>query len=233
MPELDLEQFFAEMGRRDKADKLERYRRLNALAKPGQILLAGSSLMEQFPIYELLQDAGVSLPVYNRGVGGFVIQEFRDALDVCVLQLRPSHLFLNIGTNDMNGPGYTLEGLLAQYEAVLGEILEALPQVKITLLAYYPLCEARMREDPHMAEVLRYRNNRTIAQANQGVEGLARRLGLSFADCNRFLVDETGGLRREYTIEGMHIYGDGYAQVLKALLPLLQGAAAEIRGSAK
>lgn len=228
MPELDLERLFAEMGQREKADKLERYRRLNALAKPGQILLAGSSLMEQFPIHELLQDAGVSLPVYNRGVGGFVTQEFQAALDVCVLQLRPSHIFLNIGTNDMNGPDYTLEGLLTRYEAILREILEKLPGVKITLLAYYPLCESRMREDPHMAEVLRYRNNRTIAQANQGVETLARRLGLSFADCNQYLADSTGGLKEEYTIEGMHIYGDGYAMVLKALLPLLQAAAAQM-----
>ena len=31
MPELDLERLFAEMGQREKADKLERYRRLNAL----------------------------------------------------------------------------------------------------------------------------------------------------------------------------------------------------------
>ena len=228
MPELDLERLFAEMGQWEKADKLERYRRLNALAKPGQILLAGSSLMEQFPIHELLQDAGVSLPVYNRGVGGFVTQEFQAALDVCVLQLRPRHIFLNIGTNDMNGPDYTLEGLLARYEAIVREILEKLPGVKITLLAYYPLCESRMGEDPHMAEVLRYRNNRTIAQANQGVEALARRLGLSFANCNQYLVDSTGGLKEEYTIEGMHIYGDGYAMVLKALLPLLQAAAAQM-----
>ena len=228
MPELDLERLFAEMGQREKADKLERYRRLNALAKPGQILLAGSSLMEQFPIHALLQAAGVSLPVYNRGVGGFVTQEFQAALDVCVLQLRPRHIFLNIGTNDMNGPDYTLEGLLARYEAIVREILEKLPGVKITLLAYYPLCESRMGEDPHMAEVLRYRNNRTIAQANQGVEALARRLGLSFANCNQYLVDSAGGLKEEYTIEGMHIYGDGYAMVLKALLPLLQAAAAQL-----
>ncbi len=43
MPELDLERLFAEMGQREKADKLERYRRLNALAKPGQILLADAA----------------------------------------------------------------------------------------------------------------------------------------------------------------------------------------------
>ena len=55
-----------------------------------------------------------------------------------------------------------------------------------------------------------------------------RRLGLSFANCNQYLVDSTGGLKEEYTIEGMHIYGDGYAMVLKALLPLLQAAAAQL-----
>ena len=70
MPELDLERLFAEMGQREKADKLERYRRLNALAKPGQILLAGSSLMEQFPIHELLQDAGGQPDGVQPGRGG-------------------------------------------------------------------------------------------------------------------------------------------------------------------
>ena len=33
-------------------------------------------------------------------------------------------------------------------------------------------------------------------------------------------------MRPEYTIEGMHMYGDGYAQVLKALLPWLDEAVA-------
>ena len=65
--------FYAEHDAREKADKLERYRRLNKFVKPGQILFVGSSLMEQFPILELLE--GESLQqgyrrVHHTGASG-------------------------------------------------------------------------------------------------------------------------------------------------------------------
>ena len=37
--------------------------------------------------------------------------------------------------------------------------------------------------------------------------------------------DERGNLKAEYTIEGMHIYADGYMQVLRALMPHLKAVA--------
>ena len=58
------------------------------------------------------------------------------------------------------------------------------------------------------------------------LEGEALRAADTLAALN--LVDSAGGLKEEYTIEGLHIYGDGYAMVLKALLPLLQAAAAQM-----
>jgi len=45
------------MMQHEKEDKVERYRRLNRFVRKGQIVFAGSSLMEQFPIYELLKPA--------------------------------------------------------------------------------------------------------------------------------------------------------------------------------
>ena len=48
---------------------------------------------------------GLPCHIYNRGVGGFVIDQMLEALEPCVLALAPRYLFLNIGTNDMNGPG--------------------------------------------------------------------------------------------------------------------------------
>ena len=92
-----MEAFFA----REKQDKLMRYRHLNRFCKKGQIVLAGSSLMEQFPIYELMQDFDLPLTIYNRGIGGYVSRDMLAALDVQVLELAPSKLFINIGTNDI------------------------------------------------------------------------------------------------------------------------------------
>ena len=99
------------------------------------------------------------------------------------------------------------------------------PGVKLTLLAYYPLCEELMGQEPHNKALLAWRNNRAVQQANQGVKALAEKLGLAFIDCNKGLVDEQGFLKQEYTVEGIHMFANGYAQVLKELLPHLKEAA--------
>ena len=45
-----VDRFYEEHSAREKADQLERFRRLNPYVKPGQILFVGSSLMERFPM---------------------------------------------------------------------------------------------------------------------------------------------------------------------------------------
>ncbi len=47
---------FKEFLKNEQMGKIERFRYLNESAKKGQILFTGSSLMEQFPIHELLMD---------------------------------------------------------------------------------------------------------------------------------------------------------------------------------
>ncbi len=215
-----LQKWAEEMGQKDKAQKVERYRRLNKFVKKGQILFVGSSLMEQFPVNELLMDLNLPLTVYNRGIGGFTTRELREVLDVCVWELEPRHIFINIGTNDLNAPDYELSGLLERYEDILRAIREHLPETGLTLLAYYPVNPEAA--DPGMAQALRQRSNARIAQANQGVKELAEKLGASFLDVNGGITDSAGNMKAEYTVEGMHMYGDGYMQVLKALLPTLQ-----------
>ena len=86
-------QFMQERSRQEKQDKVKRFRYLNRYVQKGKIVFAGSSLMEQFPLYEFLQDEGLPCTAYNRGVGGFTTEEFAQALEECVLALEPAHLF--------------------------------------------------------------------------------------------------------------------------------------------
>lgn len=218
----DQKTFFEEWMRREKADKLERFRRLNPMARKGQILFCGSSLMEQFPIAELLMDVDCPMTVYNRGVGGFTTTEMAQALEECVFALQPAHIFINIGTNDLNGPDYALEGLIARYEDILRRIRERLPQARLYLLAYYPVNEQVGLANAAMGEVFRWRTNARITEANRAVEQLAGRMGARFLDLNEGITDEEGQMKREYTIEGMHMYANGYRQVLEKLLPVLR-----------
>ena len=76
-------------GDAGKIDRVMRFRYLNEFVKPGQILFAGSSLMEQFPIQEFIADFDLPLTIYNRGVGGFTTSEMLACMQDCVYALRP------------------------------------------------------------------------------------------------------------------------------------------------
>lgn len=206
---------------REKAGKLERMRRLNLFARKGQIVFAGSSLMEQFPINEFLLDYDLPYVIYNRGIGGYTTAEMMDALQEMVFDLEPRYLFLNIGTNDLNGSGYIQEEMIARYEAILQKIKEKLPQIQIFLLAYFPV-NPDTSNIAWMAETFRNRTNTRIRAANEAVRELAEKYGARFANFNRGITDGDGQLKAQYTIDGIHMYADGYNQVMEQLIPVLK-----------
>ena len=218
---MTLEEQWAEMAQRQDREKLESYRQLNRLAKKGQAVFTGSSLMEQFPLNEMLQGEALPYLVYNRGMSGFVAPQLLQVLDVCVYELAPAHVFLNIGTNDMSRPDYRQEALLACYRRILEEILSHVPGVKLHLLAYYPVNPDLEGQEGWAAEALRYRTNQVLREANRGVEALAREMGAEYLDLNAPLLDGQGRLRAQYTKEGIHLYPAGYQAVLGELLPVL------------
>lgn len=217
----EISRIFEERSRAEKQEKAERYRRLNRFVRPHQILFAGSSLMEQFPIYELLLDQQLPYTIYNRGIGGITTFELLENMDVCIYDLQPDYLYINIGTNDLNLPDYTEKGLIDRYRQILQGVKTHLPECRIFLLAYYPVNPAAAKGNPWAEEALKIRSNERINSANRAVQRLAEEMGAAFLDLNGGIRDENGCLKAEYTIEGMHMYGDGYVPVLEKLLPWL------------
>ncbi len=211
-----------ERSRLDQQQKVERYRRLNKFVKPGQILFVGSSLMEQFPINELAMDLNLPYIIYNRGIGGYTTTDLQQVLDVCVYDLKPKHIFINIGTNDLNAPDYSLESLMQRYENILLQIKENLPEVRLHLMAYYPVNEPIGLADPFMGGAFKLRSNQRIREANEAARALAEKMGGKYYDFNSGITDCEGNQKAEYTIEGMHMYGDGYMEVLQQMLPVLK-----------
>ena len=222
----DFHKMMMERFAAEKREKVERYRHLNKMVRPHQILFAGSSLMEQFPIYELMLDMELPYTIYNRGIGGYTTQELLDTMDVCIYDLEPDYIYLNIGTNDLNGPDYDLDEFIGRYRSIIEKIYNNNKLVKLTLLAYYPVNPAAAPNE-HMAEIYKWRTNERICEANEAVRKLAEETGSGFVDLNEGITDENGELKGEYTIDGMHMYGDGYVPVLKALMPYLPDQNAE------
>ena len=211
-------EFFEQNMRREQEEKLDRFRILNQEARKGEILFTGSSLMEQFPIHELMMNDGMDLVIYNRGIGGFTTRDMMEHMEEMVFGTEPSRIFINIGTNDMNAPYFSQDRLLENYEAILRQIQERLPAAEINVMAYYPVNEVdKVPDGPWGKTLFVNRTNRTIDRLNQALEKLAEKLGCRFINVNKGLTDENGRLKKEYTIEGVHMYANGYRVVLDNL----------------
>lgn len=207
---------------KEKLGKIRHYKILNQYAKSGQILFTGSSLMEQFPIYEFIQDFDIGETIYNRGVGGFTTVQMLQYMDVMVFDLKPSKVFLNIGTNDLNVSDFSLEALMGRCENIVKQIKEHLPECKIYYMAYYPVNGDYDFGDDNMRELLKIRTNSRIREANGALEELAARNNIKFIDVNRNLYDEKENLKPEYSIEGMHMYPNGYQAILEDILKFVR-----------
>lgn len=195
----------------DKEIKVERYRNENSSAVKGQTVFTGSSIMEMFPINKLLKEHSDDTIIYNRGVGGFLSHELLEVIDVCAIDLQPSKVFINIGTNDLSWSSIPISSLIDNYEKIISLIENAVPNVKIYLMAYYPVNYEAASEE--MKECLKIRTNEKITAANAEVKKLSEKHGQRYIDINSNLKDKQGRLKAEYTIEGMHINEDGYRAI--------------------
>jgi len=204
----------------EKKEKLRKYGVLNRLAKKGQTVLVGSSLMEFFPINELQQTLDRPYCIYNRGIAGYVTAELLASMETCIFELAPSKLFINIGTNDISAPDYKLARLLENYDEILTRIAGRLPDCRVYVMAYYPVnAKAEFPFVPRasMEEVFRNRTNEAIREANAAIERLAAKHGYAFIDVNEGLTDDEGNLRAEFAVDGIHLFANGYAVILNNL----------------
>ncbi len=205
----------------EKAIKAERYRQLNPLAQKGRIVFAGSSLAEQFPVDELLKAAGSDKTVYNRGISGDVIQGLLDNIETLILDLAPSKLFINIGSNNIGSPDYSLDTLMYKYKEILSIVRTRLPDCKIHILSYYPVNPDKESFIPaaERIEMFRTRSNEAISQANTALQTLAEDFNAEYIDVSSVLMDEERRLKAEYTVEGVHLWPEAYRLVFEVLLP--------------
>ena len=107
---------------------------------------------------------------------------------------------------------------MENYGKIVAMIQRRLPGAEIYMMAYYPVNEVDKLPDAEWAKgMFATRTNENIRMANEAVERLAGETGCNYIDVNDGLTDENGRLKKEYTIEGIHMYANGYRVVLENL----------------
>ncbi len=189
-----------------------RYRYLNKNAIKGETLFVGSSLMEHFPINEILMSRGISRVIYNRGISGYTIPELLESMDEQIFDLEPSVIFINIGTNDISHQEETAEVFEADYRKVLVAIKERLPKTKVFMMAFYPVNQKvadTVTAWPEAPVAAKLRLQR-LDKANGIVEKLASEFGYRYINVNEGLFGEDGQMLEKYTTDGIHMWPCAY-----------------------
>ncbi len=219
-------EYFNAYLKMEQQQKIDKYRILNEHVVKGQILFTGSSLMEQFPVNELLMTEQMDIIIYNRGVGGFTTDDMLQNLDVQLFDTKPSKIFINIGTNDISFSGAfedVLSHMIINYEEILRQIKSRLPDSSVYMMAYYPVNEVdKVPEGEWGKELFINRNNRNIPIANAAIQRLSEKYDCRYIDVNTGLTDEYGRLKKEFTVEGVHMYANAYRIIFENLKPYLK-----------
>jgi lysophospholipase L1-like esterase len=166
--------------------------------KKVDIVFLGNSITERGDWNELLPGKRVA----NRGIGGDNSFGVLARLDGVIAQ-RPSQVFLMIGINDL-GRGLPVEVIVNNYRRILGRLRAGLPGTRIYLQSTLPLNESLLKYD-----YLKGKNVK-VKQLNEEVKKLAAEYGGTFINLHEALADAQGELKKEYTVDGIHLKTEAY-----------------------
>ncbi len=171
------------------------------------IVLLGDSLTEGFSVEKYFP----GMHVLNRGIiadhVGIGERGVLKRLDCSVFDCNPSSVFLMIGVNDLGDYNSTqaVERVAKCYRNICITIIKKMPDVKLYLESCLPTGKKYTRLNP------------AILALNTRIKKIADELGLTYIDLHSLMKDEKGGLKSEFTREGLHLTPAGYKVWRKAL----------------
>lgn len=189
---------------KEQAKMQEKYRELNQVSvKEPDIIFIGDSIVEYYPLQELLQTNKVLI---NRGIRGYKTDLLLDNLDAHLFGPALDKVFILIGTNDI-GKEIPQSETLENLEGVIQKISREYPLAQIQLLSVLPV-----NEGEEYKGTVYLRTNEKIQELNRAYQGLASiYTNVQFIDLYETLLDETGQLDQEFTTDGLHLTIAGYA----------------------
>lgn len=100
-------------------DEMEKYRELNTITEAGGVVLFGSNTFASLSIGELAQAFHITEPIYNRSIKDIRIDQIETYLKVCLYDLNPRKIFVNMGDVDIRDKNVDIENFIFKYEWLL------------------------------------------------------------------------------------------------------------------
>lgn len=205
--------YYTKYVNESSAEKRQIYNELNKQATNNSIVFLGDSLTDFYRTNEFF----LNMDIYNRGIAGNTTNDVIKRLFENVISISPRKIFLQIGTNDLGikkKPDYIVNNI----REIIESIKSHLPSTEVYLISLYPINPIAM---PLSKIITRPRKNQEINTINEMLVTLASQLNLTYIDVCSHLKDAKGNLKKEYTVEGLHISLIGYSKITEILKPFV------------
>ncbi|OFD53570.1 hypothetical protein BWGOE4_51090 [Bacillus mycoides] len=167
----------------------------NAVPVETGVVFLGDSLTD----YNEWGEAFPHIKTYNRGISGDTTIGVMDHLNQ-VIALKPSKIFLMIGINDLAAKT-PKEEVLNNYSEILKKLRLELPDTKVFIESILPV--KPLSKSTNL-------NNEDINSINKELEKIAKKNNYTFINLHPLFTDKDGQLKKEWTVDGVHINGEGY-----------------------
>lgn len=192
----------------DHERKIGNFLKLNETVEPNNIVFAGDSITEGYPISEMFPNEYI---IYNRGISAISSDQLLNHIDTHVLSLNPSKVFILIGTNDLERIKDN-KITLTNIEKIIEVILEYNENIEVYLISIYPVNENKKFKDG-----IQSRLNKDIKTLNDNYQRIASNYKkVIYIDLYNELLSKDG-LNENYTYDGLHLNIDGYRFITSKL----------------
>jgi lysophospholipase L1-like esterase len=173
-----------------------------------KIVMLGDSITAGVAWNELL---GINY-IANRGIGGDTTGGFIQRLEN-INKLEPEICFIMGGINDIYR-GITVDEILKNFEIIIENLRKNGTEVIIQSTLYVS------KEQPDWKVV-----NKAVDELNTGLKSMCIRNELLYIDVN-IVLSSDNALNKEYTYDGVHLFGSGYNKWKELLIPIINLPAA-------
>lgn len=164
------------------------------------ILFVGNSITNGCEWAEIFGNKHIK----NRGINGDRSHDILDMIDV-LLKGQPAKIFLMIGVNDL-ALGISPEIVAGNVTEIADRVRRGSPRTRLFIQSILPV-NAKIAgvEGGHFSK------NEEIVQTNALVEKMCEDKGIKYIDLWSIMANDQRLLKAEYTNDGLHLLGAGYA----------------------
>ncbi|KAA5542956.1 GDSL-type esterase/lipase family protein [Adhaeribacter rhizoryzae] len=187
----------------------------NLPATTKDIVFLGNSLTDGAEWSEIFADGRIK----NRGISGDVSAGILHRLPQ-IAAGKPAKVFLLIGTNDL-ARNIPADSVLQNIYRIAAYLRRETPQTQLFVQSILPVDASFGKFAGHTSKGAQIRNINIQLQQNAGAHKY------SFIDLATEFADEKGNLASQFTNDGLHLTGEGYALWKHLVYPLVFGLEAK------